>query len=771
MNDRPHIGQRYIRLFGLTVSLVALALGQQAQAQKVTQPAADQAVNAADADEILVTAQRRTQNILDVPIAITAFSGNQLNELGVRDARQLGAITPGLMVKPSLSDQNLVFTIRGVGINSFFAANNPSTSVYVNQVPLSFSPMLAFQMFDIERIEVLKGPQGTLYGRNTTSGAVNFITRKPSADWNGFLQGDYGRYDDLRLEGAVGGPVAPGLNFRLAATTRQRGTGWQFNRVTGKHIGEQHYTAGRFQLGWEPSDNLNILLEAHGGRTRGDSLEYEHVGVRQPAARTATCAPFLAGHRAEGQCVALSGYFDPDNDPYAGDYNDPNSIHTDTYGASATVEWNLPTMTLTAIGGHEYFKRRLEFDGDGSPFAASGNRFDDKIKSTSTEVRLSSNKEWSFEWILGATYSHDDIGGDFLSDATSALNSIVSAPYEQKTDAYAAYANVIVPLVGRLKLNGGLRYTHEKRSFLNVTRDLAPYGTAASQLLARGICRPQSDPSVAPVICSSQTGSFSNSDLSWTAGLDYKLEGDGLVYAKVSKGFKSGGINAAINFGASGTPFKPETLYAYETGLKGSFLDRRLRYSTAVYYYDWRDMQVFTLTQQGPLSVRVLTNAGQGEAYGAEGDLTYLASDFLTLTFGGNYNHTKIKKYVTTVAAQDATGNQFANSPKWTLFGLVKQQIPLGDDYRATVTVDANYRSSQFFEIANRPIFREPGYALVNARLAFAPTGGAWEIAFWAKNLFDKRYRVDMIEVTAAGAALNAYGEPRTYGASARYTF
>src|SRR5688572_9606870 len=328
-------------------------------------------------EEIVVTATRREERLQEVASSATVFSGEDLQALRVLEPRDLAEQTPGLLAKYGPNGLATVgFYMRGVGINDFTGTVDPSVGVYVDEVFKPTPDMLNFAVFDIERVEVLRGPQGTLYGRNSTGGAVNFILAKPTPEFEGFVRAGYGSYENASVTGALSGPLSETLRGRLSASGQYApdDSGYAHNRFTGNDLGKNESIALRGQLHWLPSERFNArLMYAYGDRTAEQPL-LVHVGARDAAnPGGAVCGPVIAGQRSEGECIDFLGYFDPDNDPYTGDANIDPLLEMETSELTATLEWNLGRATLTSITGYDDFSKRQSQDIDASPNVAADN--------------------------------------------------------------------------------------------------------------------------------------------------------------------------------------------------------------------------------------------------------------------------------------------------------------------------------------------------------------------------------------------------------------
>ncbi len=742
-------------LYTAGVSLIALATAVPAFSQ---QTGSGPTRASSSFEEIIVTAQRREQSLQDVPISITAMTGEQVRELNVTRAVDLSSFTPGLFAAGSRGDANPIFAIRGVGLNDTFSNNNPTVGVYVDDVVLPLTPMLGFAMYDIERIEVLKGPQGTLYGRNTTGGAINFISKRPTQELDAYIQGSYGRYGRLDLEGAVGGGLSDTFAVRVSGKTTQQSGGWQTNAVTGEKIGDKDVKAMRVQALWTPSDNLEILLKGSLHKERSDNQLREHVGYRSPLG--GDCQGFLNGVRDEGNCVNSLGYFDPTEDRRvveASEVYGHESVIT-SKDIMLNINWDLGGVALTSITGYTDFSRNLGDEADGSPLVLIDSRYIDDIESFSQELRLASSGDGPLTWVVGAYYSWDQL----YSDIDQALDdhffrTRVSIDALQTTESYALFGQAEWEVSDRIRLIGGLRYTNEKKDFVYDSFDTNPFGTSA------GLPTP-----VAGVV-----DRIKEDNISGKIGLDFKINDDVMLYASASKGFKSGGFKSAIAFNpAELNPFMGEDLYSYEVGMKSSLLDGRLLFNTAFYYLDYKDFQAFVTEIHSGINVIVLNNAGDARVYGLEAEVTARPTDRLLVRLAANVMDTKITKINPAVQAA-YLGNRMANSPNFMLNAIARYDLPTESmGFGTYIMLDGSYRTKTYFSVNNRGQSSQDAYFLMNGRIAFTSPDERWEFAVWGRNLTNKLYVTNAYDnYGGIFPSQNFLGDPRTYGVSLAFRY
>ena len=743
---------RLNRLLSSALSaLVIVSIASEAAAQEVL-------------EEIVVTARKRVQSIQDVSMSITAFSGKQIEEFAVRNAQDISWYTPGLYATGSSGDTDPLYTIRGIGLNDAFSNNNPTVGVYFNEMIQPLVPMMAFQLFDIERVEVLKGPQGTLYGRNTTGGALNVFSRRPGEDLNGYARMDYGEFQRVEFEGAIGGPISETVGGRIAAFTVQQGEGWVRNAFNGQDIGELDQTAIRGTLEWKPNEGLEFLLIGNYSEDQSDSAGREHVGFLDGAFSGNLCQPAIEGRRDESQCVSFLGYSDPHDDRYTIENSSFYGQDSDgeSFGMTLAVNWDIGDVTLSSVTGYSDYDRVYNEDADGTPIIMIDVRSTNEIEVVSQELRLASTAAGGLDWVLGTYYTEDELFFDFQQALDEhVFLTRVSQNFTQETSAWAAFGHAELPITERFSLIGGLRYTHEEKDFDYLGFDHDPFGTTA--LPAFG---------VTPV--PAFTDSISNDDWTGEIGLEYALADETLLYANASKGFKSGGYKGAISFSlAELEPFDPETLYAYEVGIKSTVADGTFRVNAAGYFYDWEDFQAFVNEIRAGVPVLVLANAGDAEVYGIEVDALWHPVEGLEVSAAANWMDTEITRYNSIPGTGDNTGNRLANSPELMFNTRVRYEFPLGQSgSRAFVSTDLMFRDDVFFSLSNNGQNSQEGFWLWNGRIGLVSADNRWDLSVWGKNLADEFYITQSYDNTGGiFPSQNFVGVPRTYGVSVRYNF
>ncbi|WP_299973096.1 TonB-dependent receptor [uncultured Pseudoteredinibacter sp.] len=702
---------------------------------------------AASLEEVVVTAQKREQSLLDVSASIDAFSETDIEELGINQAANIAQYSPGLYVKPTVGDQNPVFTIRGIGFNDFTSIQNPGAAVYVNSVVVPYHPMMSFQLLDVQQVEVLKGPQGTLYGRNSTAGAITFVTREPGEELNGYLNLEAGEHGLKKVETAIGGPISDQFSARLAMASHQT-DGYQTNRTNNDNeYGGKDRQFARLSLVWDNGETSKVALNLHGGRDTSEAVALEHLSSVDPATGEELCAPVAAGNRAEGACTNVFGYFDPDSDPFAGDYSvSDGGVDNSAVGISLTVEHDLnEALSLVSVTGYDRFDRYQLQDIDASPLQLLDVTFDDLTKAFSQEFRLSGEYE-NGTWIAGVYYSQDEISASQhlnANDIFSGANIVVIN--NQDSNSFAAFTHIEHNLDDQNQLVVGLRYTDEEKDW-NGGTDALPLGQNFS------------------------SAKVSDTDISGLIAYEYTPSDDSVIYASLSKGFRSGGFPGGFNLNPLALqPFNQEEVFAYEAGAKMKLFDNSLSLSGAIFYYDWKDLQTQTTTvdETTGIAAVVLSNAGDAEIKGIELNTNWQISEFTQLRSGMAYITTEIVK------SEDPSlrGKELANSPELTFNMIFRHSIPLGD-YSLGLQADTSFTDERFFTSANIPVFHGDSYWLSNAKISLSPTDESWTAYIHAKNISDETYRVEgFSQFGFSGDSYHYYGEPRTISAGFNLRF
>ncbi|MBA3811127.1 MAG: TonB-dependent receptor [Caulobacteraceae bacterium] len=768
----PAISNRCTRLLCGTAFCVAGLTGA-ATARAAT--AADAAQPATEVETLVVTAQKRSENIQDVPISIQAFSARDIDALGIKSSIDLGAVTPNVDIALVAGPGNQpIITIRGIGLNDYDTNNAGPNGVYVDEVYLSAPSSQSFQTFDLNRIEVLKGPQGTLYGRNTSGGAINFITNKPTDEFTARLHAEYSSFNTFNFEGAVSGPLTPGLDGRVAFV-KNNSSGFMHNDLTGNDENGTDNYAVRAMLQAKPTSNLTLLFNLHGGQVDNRPTEYRHYGDLDPA----TFAQCSVTDTYAGKCIDLFGYGTPSGF-YHGAFNRQEHLKVNNLGGSARADWNLGSITLTSLSAFEHNDKLHPEDSDASPNRLLEINFGVRSNTFTQELRATQATE-KYNWVVGAYYLHEDLkqnqpifillDGDKFFGGPGAADGVAFQAFDrsdQTTDAYAVFGQGDYALTDRLKLTLGGRYTREERGF---TYD------GSVQFQEGGMDH------FGPLIpLANVRESLTDSAFSWRAAIDYRLARSVLAYASVSTGFKSGGFNGSFlslvpaEIALQLKPIGPEHVTSYEVGLKSSLFDNRLVFDAAAFYNAYRDLQVFTLVPPPEggtgLPVNVLDNAPKAHTQGIEAQIVARPFPALTASAQVGLLDTKLDQFVANRDPNqpDFSGNQLPNAPRFSAAGLVDYRVPVGQG-TLDLQFSATYKSHQFFDTANDPYITQGGYWLENARVAYSTPGSHWEVAGYVRNLSNRKYLIDAFDLSFLGFIQGIVGTPRTFGVEVNYRY
>lgn len=716
---------------GNGIALAALAAGLIQAMPAAAQQDGDTGISSTTLGEVVVTAQRREQRADDVGVSINVVSGSDLKASGTESLVDLAGIAPNVQVKNVMANSITNVSIRGIGLNDYAVNNNPAAGIYVDNVYLVSPAMLGFGFFDVDRIEVLKGPQGDLYGRNTTAGAVNIITRKPSQATDVALEAGIGSFRNWHIDGAVGGALSSTLSGRFSLQTVQQNSGPQTNYVTGNRIGKVDRTIGRLQFLWEPSADFSVLLNGHKGYDRSDTALYKADNALTTEEDAYRDQPRVAGAGV-----------------------DPR-MELESEGVSVTVNAKLaPGLELTSISAYEHFTRLHHEDTDGSSLSFLDGTYANKIDQYSQEIRLAYHMD-TVDLISGVFYSNDTVttrdefyAPDLLPLLGLAGIDVLGNRYQQKTDAYAGFLHGEWTFAEGLTLIGGLRYTEEKKTFDNATSFLCTAGSCSDLF--------------APVALD-----YATSNVSGKIGLNFKASERTLVYASVSRGFKSGGFQGQLAFDpAVLQPFDDEQLTAYELGIKSRVFPN-LQLNVAAFSYDYRDAQIY-----GPLFDSIvgplfgIANVGDARVRGAEADIWWRPAPGLDVRAGIGIIDTKVTRSIVDGVAE---GSPLPNSPELTINGLIKYQWALSEKVDADISFSGKYQSEVRFDVVRSPAEAvEAGYFIGNAEIG-ANFGGRWRLSIWGKNLFDKLYRTQALN-TSVGWTQH-YGAPRTVGLNLSFKY
>lgn len=703
--------------------------------------------NAQDAiEEIVVMAQRRAQNLQEVPVSVTALGGQQMEDAGITNSMAIGDIVPNLEIKTFGGVPNIF--IRGVGNNDFNSSSVGPVSIYRDDVAIASTGSQIFSLFDLDRVEVLRGPQGTLFGKNSTGGAIVYISKLPDDRQEGYVRLGYGRFNLFEGEAAATMPLADGLSARISGVMRQR-DGERLNLATGEDAINVDEGAVRAILRYHPGGdgNVDIRLAAGTGRDRSDYLQPKPDGTINGA--------------------DLFGYKDPaPDDVKILNFNGDSRNYSDNDWVSLTASFDLTDrLSFKSITGYDKGDVDNRVDVDGGPRRIDQIRFLTSTEQKSQEAQFAYSGD-GIQALLGAYYFDEDFTAhseaDLVGELTFAQGAVpLITDATRSNKSYAIFGQGTVNLADDLRLTGGARYTWDK---VRATHQ----GVLIPGFFDAGI----PDGAAIPLVPFAAMGDTFKAS-SWRLAADYDMTSDVLAYGSVTRGFKSGNFNIGIITSvAERTKVDPEFLTAYEIGLKSTALDRRLRANLAAFYYDYSDLQVLSVNQQGSgVPTLGLDNAADARVKGLELELTAIPVDGLDLGLNLGLLDATYRNYTSgaidpaTGRPRDFSGNRLPGAPKFTLSTFGQYTVPLSDKYQGSLRAEYNYTGKKYYNNAQDDLVSSRGgYGLVNLRVALSAPDSDWELAAWARNITDKAYIVDATDLRDFGLIPLYYGERATWG-------
>lgn len=752
---------------GVGVSLAVLAMA-------AVPAAAQTSVAEAEADEggitdIVVTAERRSSSVQKTPIAITAVGGDSLRESGVSTLEGLGDQIPNLSFERNAGDA-MIF-IRGIGYNSISPGGEARVALYLDGLYQSRTQAGLLGFYDIDRVEVLRGPQGTLYGRNAIAGTINLITREPGDELNGYVTGTLGTYSLVGTEGAIGGPVSDKVGARIAFRTVDR-NGYGTNLTTGEDVGDEHSRSVRGKVAIEPSASLKIALTADYAKVDDRAGGYRYGGPGNFA-----IVPL-------GIQLGGPGAVPTDKQDAAG-FGPRERI--ETHGFSGQLDFDLTDSTaITLLSGYRHLSSDLESSVDGFIQELSRLYITERSNVFTQEVRLSHRFGDFADIIVGGYYFHEKnlarnqvphkgvvLAGPFgVTGDPDAFYDFYQTFGLQRTNAYAAFAQANIHLTDQLELDLGARYSTESKKVLE-----AKQLDVASPFVLNDPIRPGFDPAAGlfgggPL---APGGGFINQKETWSSfdpkvTLSYQVTPSTMFYATWSRGFKSGGFN----IGGLQAPFKPEKLTNYEIGVKTDLLDRRLRTNISAFNYDYKELQ-----QNIVIGNALITrNAATARLRGVEAEITARPTDELTLSLNGAHLDGKFKDFESAdpthaeLGVQDLRGNQLPNAPKWQIGGDISYAIETGIG-RFTPRAGVTWFDKVYFTEFNTAELVQPSRTMVNLSLTWEGRDPSWTVSAFVKNATDDTYISNSATSNPLLGLPNTayYGAPRTAGFSVTKTF
>jgi iron complex outermembrane recepter protein len=768
--------------------------------------AADESGPAGALEEVVVTAQKRAQNAQEVGISISAISGTDLQTLGAVAATDISKSMPAVVMTQPNGPSSFSLSIRGVTQNDFADHQESPAAIYIDDVYVSQMAGLAFSLFDMERVEVLRGPQGTLFGRNATGGLANFITRKPADTQEGYVDVTFGERNLTRIEGAVNSPLADGVDARFAFESNHYDP--LFKNVAGGAADAENGNdwALRGELLFKlPSDGQLLVT----GRYAREDV---HAGSWEERA-TYNVAPgmdafLLPNVNQYGTCPGCNASGVPNSGPFTIRDNISGFAKIKTSGISAKYTQDLAGVTLNVIGDFSRLNKDYQEDSDTSPTTLFEFFNGSKVTQESLEIRLNGGDK-KLNWTAGlyglridGHYYEGYIGPAFFAarEFVSASNPnnacfppegawpygnclnyyrdggvpgpdggvpATRSPYELLTKSYAAFGQVEYRLTDLIGLTLGARVTRDQKDY---HFSWYPYEFFPSDPANRTtILTPPAIPELGNLLFDYRN-SLSDTLASGKAQVDFHLSDDVLAYVSYNRGVKGGGFTAPlfpITISDLNTlKFRPEKLSSYEAGIKTEFLNHTLRVNAAAYYYDYHDYQALIY----PVGLEQLIVNADARHEGAETDITWAPSSSWRFGFGAAYVDAVVKKV-------DARGTGVKadyvppNAPRWSANALARYTVPIGPG-SVSLQLDGTYMTHFWFNLSDLPVVEQGGFGVGNVRLFWTPASGKYEVGASVENVTDKHYGVMGFDNTSVNGLAQLYpGNPRWWKAHVMYHF
>jgi iron complex outermembrane receptor protein len=736
---------------------VTPALAQ--SAPTIASPPSEQGIG-----DIIVTAQRRSERAQSTPLAITAVGGKDLQNSGIKSIEGLSQSIPNVSFGGNAADAKVF--IRGVGYDSLSPGGETRVAIYSNNVYQSRTQSAFTTLYDIDRVEVLRGPQGTLYGRNAVAGAINIITADPGDHLNGYISGQVGNYSLIQSEAAIGGPLTDWLGVRLAGQTVDR-HGYGKNIGTGEPVNDAHSRSVRLTLKANLADNVTDRLVADYYNARDHSYGYHYLGEAFTPSELTSPLGSVDPATNIPAVITLGDRFPTNPQDYAG--RGPFN-HLQSYGVSNELSVNISDLlTITSVSGYRHLMSHLVDNAYGGQRDLQFQSLYENSNSYTQELRLSGDKG-RFKYVIGGYYFNENHVTDnrvptslLLFGGPDVLVQFYNAGGREKTKAYAAFGQVDVKILPQLTLSAGLRYSDEKKhlnefssiDFANLYDNSVPL-----------------EPLLFPAGATTQHLRDSWTSTDPRVSLSYQFNPRVIGYATYSQGFKSGGFNIG---GLQSGGFNPERIKDYEIGLKGDYLDGHLRANISAFYYDYSNLQVSIVNG---LVLQTL-NAASAKVKGVEAEFTALPTTNLRLTLNGAWLDAYYTDFTTSDPARpgmgdvlDASGNPAFNlkghplnyAPKYKLAGSIAYTIqsPYGN---FTPTADITWTDRLYFSPFKTARMSQPAHTNLDLFLRWVGNNPDWTGSLFVRNVTDKSYVTGAVISNPftrfIGGQVNA---PRTFG-------
>jgi outer membrane receptor protein involved in Fe transport len=755
--------------------------------------------------EVIVTAEKRSERLRDVPMSITAVTGSQLQDQGITSPADLTKVVPGFTYTQSTYGAP-VYTLRGIGTYDEAIAISPAVGVYSDQIPLPFARMTEGVSLDLQRVEVLKGPQGTLFGENSTGGAVNYIPNRPTDHFAVGGAVTYGRFDETDVEGFVSGPVSSTVNARVAVRTEQRGD-WQYDYTNGDQLGARHFTTGRLLVDFAPTDTLKWSLNVNGWYDRSDAQAMQKIGYA-PLSGTVANPQYPGAPGYPNMQAQLQAYPNaPANDRAASwDVND--SLQKDNQGlqrndnfyqAGLRGDWQVSDhVTVTSLTGYSRLSVETPADSDGTTLPDIYDFVFGSVGTFTQELRAAgqAGDNDQLKWMTGVNYEHDNSDDNQFIGLHSSNSGVGPFRFtglfninQQVVNTEAVFGSLDYKVVDTLTLQGSVRYTNQTRGFHGGLTDdgdgdlAKAFGFLSTVLSGTPTVIPPGgyitlDQTTNKPLTNGLFSSLNQDNVSWKIGPSWKPSDDVLLYANASKGYKAGAFGTLpVIRPAQDQPVVQESVLAYEIGFKTEAFAHRAELSGAVFDYNYDNKQLLASKNVGaPFgTLPGLVNIPRSRIEGAELDATVHPWRSFTLRAGGSYLDSKVlgSYVISSPVGGGATdtinigGEPFPATPKWQLDTDAEYDHPLANDWTGFIGAADTYQSTSQGVFGDIPLLQLPSYSLLDLRAGISNQN--WHIELWGRNVTDRYYLVHAFRST--DTITRTTGMPATFGITVRANF
>ena len=670
-------------------------------------------------EEVIVTAERRESTLLQTPVALSVFNEEFLDQSTVRSIQDVAPYSPGFSYTQVSNFPQL--NMRGIGLEQINMGGEPGVAFHVDGVYQARPYVNEAVFVDLARVEVLRGPQGTLYGRNATGGSVNLIANAPASEPEGQVGLLFGNHNRVRASAVASGPLGNATRRGRFSVVSDQRDGYLDNELNGSDVEDAQSVSVRGALEFDLASNLMLQIAA-------DHMVTDDTGPLFRVGDIGGTAPALGGRVAD--------------DPWKIFADGPSDHHIRSSGGSVRLEWALEGMTVMSLSAFRRSSFDLRSDLDGTDFTLVNEDLHEDASQFSQELQLASANDAGLRWLVGAYFFHEDADLDYAFDIPI-LGTQILFLSEQETTAYALFGELSIDLSDRLTLTAGLRFSNDDKD-----------GSTQQTFFVVG------------------NVDVDDSWKAWTPRivLDFTVTDDTFLYASAARGFKAGGINTGS---LQASAYDPEFIWNYELGVKSRAFGNRLQTNVAAFYYEYDDLQV----NQFDVGQTFIENAAQATGRGLEVEATALFGTRLSVNLGMAYLDTEFTDYLAldtfrpALGVLDLDGNSLPRAPEFSASLVVQYDVPLASGATISNRLEYLLQDDVYFTGFNTSFAEGGGYDLLNARIAYGAVSGRWEVAVFGKNLTDEAYEIAATVSGINAGTLELFGAPRTYGLEMRYRF